>query len=184
MNSQNWWRYSGINCLAVLVVFTIGCSRQAATVKQLPSFIVTNDVVGGDLRQVLEVTNGLSLYFTESYITLWFTNGSDTVIGFDPKTLKPQKILWEIPPSDSRPGQAIFDVNADGIPDIRELKDASKTRQIFFKGEWYTREKDGSHTVISLDGEKQRVYFDGRRWIEESTNSDIAITNISFTTRF
>jgi hypothetical protein len=184
MNSQICWRYFGISSLAVLILFITGCSRQTSTVKRLPSFFVTNEVVNGELRQVLEATNGLSLYFTESYITVWFCKGSDTVIGFDPKTLKPQKILWEIPPSDNSPGQAIFDVNADGVPDIRKLKDVSETRQIFFKGEWYTREMDGSHTVITIDGEKQRVYFDGQRWIEESTNSDIAITNALLTTRF
>jgi len=163
-----------------------GCSRHAATANRLPSFVVTNEVDdNGKVRQLIEFTNGLSLYVTESWITVWFGHGYDTVVGFDPKTLEPQKILWEIPPSGTNPGRAVFDVNADGVPDVSELKDGSKTRQIFYRGEWYTREQNGARTSIILDGKKQRVYFDGRRWQTESTNTDvIEVTNALISTSF
>jgi hypothetical protein len=77
-----------------------------------------------------------------------------------------QKILLGTPSSSNQLGQVVFDMNADGIPDIRELKDATKTRQIFYDGEWYTREKEGNHAFITVDGKRIRAHFDGQRWLE------------------
>lgn len=186
MSVQKHWNLFFVAGMAIANVLMAGCSRQVAKGENLPPFIVTNEVVDGQLRQVIEATNGLSLYFTKSYITVWFSKGYDTVIGFDPKTLKPKKVLWDMPPSDNHPGQEIFDVNADGVPDIRKLKDASKTRQIFYKGEWRTVKMEGSHTTITVDGKKLRVYFNGRHWLPEPTNNgnDIVVTNAMFSTRF
>lgn len=168
----------------MLILIVAGCSRREAAVEKLPAFFTTNDVVDGKLRQVLETTNGLSLYFTESYVVVWFGGGYDTVIGFDPKTIKPKRILWDIPASSSNLGEAVFDVNADGVPDVRELKNSSRTHQIFFRGEWYTRKTNDTQTIIMIDGKEQRVFFDGQRWVEEPTNSEIVITNTLVTTRF
>ena len=86
-----------ILCTAISLLFIIGCSHEATTEEKLPSFVVTNRVVDGKLRQVIEVTNGLSLYFTTSYITVWFCEGAATVIGVDPKTLRPKGILLDVP---------------------------------------------------------------------------------------
>jgi hypothetical protein len=140
--------------------------------------------VDGELRQVLEMTNGISFYFTKSNAVMWFCKDSDIVIKFDPKTQRPLSILLETPASADRPGQLIYDLNADGVPDVGEIKNASRTQQIFYRGEWYTREKEGTHTVITIDGKKQRVHFNGQRWIDESTNSDMEITNALLTNCF
>jgi uncharacterized protein YneR len=153
------------------MMFVAGCG-QKSTVTKLSPFSVTNKEVNGELMQVLEMTNGISFYFTESNVVVWFCKGSDTVIKYDPETLKPLTILLEIPPSGDRPGQSIFDLNADGIPDIMEVKETPKTRKIFYRGEWYTRNKEGTNIFITVNGKQQRVYFDGQRWVEISTKSD------------
>jgi hypothetical protein len=31
---------------------------------------------------------------------------------------------------------------------------------------YYTKESEGTHTFITIDGKKQRVHFDGQRWLE------------------
>ena len=164
---QNFLKIAGRFFIAGFCVLLISsCSWQSATIAKLPPFSVTNIIVDGELRQVLQTSNGMEVYFTQSNVVVWFCKGSDTVIGFDPKTLKPLSILFETPPIGDQPGQSIFDLNADGVPDVGEIKDTGKTQLIFYHGEWYLREKEGNHSSITINGIKQNVHYDGRRWLE------------------
>jgi hypothetical protein len=130
------------------------------------------------------MTNGTSLYFTQSNVVIWFCEGANTVFEIDPKTHKPLSILLETPPLGDQPGQEVFDINADGIPDTRKLMDGSNTRQVFCRGEWYTRTKEGKNNFIIIDGNKQRVHFNGKHWVEVSTNSDSRTMEGLFSNRF
>ena len=168
------------------MLFIAGCGQQSTTVVKLPSFSVTNTVVAGKLSQVLQITNGLSLYFTQTNIVVWFRKDSKIMVEFNPETLKPLSILLGTSPSGDQPGQLIFDSNADGIPDAARIKDASGTQQLFYRGEWYTREAEngGTQSSIIIDGKKQRVHFDGRRWVEVLTNSNMGTVDTVFTNHF
>lgn len=163
--------------LLLAVLFCFGCSRKSVSVTKLVPYIVTNRFVGGEFRQLIQITNGMDLYFTSSNIVIGFCPGTTTVIPFDPETRRPSSIFWDFPATSNEPGQSVIDFNADGVPDFRRLEDEQKTRQIFLRGEWYTTEKEGNHIAIDINGKKQKVHFDGRRWAEISTNSDLVTTN-------
>ena len=122
-------------------------------------------VVDGESVLAFKITNGISLFLFPTNLVVWFGKDSDIEVGFDPDSLKLQKILLGTPSSSNQLGQNVFDMNADGIPDVRDLKDASKTHQIFYHGEWYTKEKEGTRAFIIIDGKKQRVHFDGQHWL-------------------
>lgn len=162
------------------VLFGLSCAHAATNniVKLLP-FSVTNRFAGGEFRQIIQITNNMTLYFTRSNIVIGFCAGGDTVIDFDPESRRPLSILLETPASSNQPAQSVLDINADGIPDIREIKDGTRTKQIFYHGEWFTNKTVGTHTFITIDGKEQRVHFDGQRWIIVSTNDDeaVAFTN-------
>jgi len=160
-------------CAALAIFFSAGCDQRAKSpVAKLPHFSIRNEFAGGELRQVIDITNGVSHYFDPTNVVVWFGNGADIVVGIDPKLLKPSSILFEIPASSKQPRQSVLDINADGIPDVREIKDESGTQQVFYRGQWYTKEVHGSHPFITIDGKKQRVHFDGQQWIDVSANSD------------
>ena len=72
---------------ALISAFAIGCEKERpATPVKLPSYYVSNELAGGAIRQVLHVTNGLSFYFTETNLCVWFTDDSSLVVEFDPLT--------------------------------------------------------------------------------------------------
>jgi hypothetical protein len=100
----------------------------------LPAFSLTNEVVGGQAKQVLQMTNGISLHFTSTNIVFWFAKDSTIAFDFDQVNRKPTRYMLQIPDSDNQPRQSILDINADGLPELRELKGQQK-RQILFRGE-------------------------------------------------
>jgi len=158
------------------ILLMVGCDRQpntATSITELPPFSITNRFAGGELRQMIQITNGMTLCFTRSNIAVGFCPGAFTLISFDPETRKPLSVLLETPPSASQPAQSVLDLNADGIPDIRQVQDGSNTRQVFYRGEWYTSEAEGTNIVIVVNGKKWRMHFDGRCWIEVSTNEGV-----------
>ena len=152
-------------CAACIFLFA-SCRRGSATATKSLPYSVTNIIVDGESTLVFKMTNGISLFLTHSNLAAWFWKDSEIAIGFDPETLKLSNIFLNTSSSSNQLGQSVLDLNADGIPDIRELKDATKTRQIFFHGEWYTKEKEGTRAFITVDGRKIRVHFDGQRWLE------------------
>jgi hypothetical protein len=169
MKNQRLWNCYLCSWVVIGILSFGGCARKSTIITKLPPFSVKEKFAGGELRQVIQVTNGMSLYFTKSNVVVWFCEGNDTVLSFDSDTLVPSSILLEKAALGDQPGQSILDINADGIPDIREIKSKS-LKQIFYRGDWYTREKEGTQTIITVDGNKRRVHFDGSRWVEVSTN--------------
>jgi hypothetical protein len=156
--------------LAICTVFVAGCgSRPNDAPTNLYPFTVTNEIAGGEFRQVLQVTNGLKFYFTGSDVVMWFSQGAAISIGFDSETLAPVEILLKTPPSGDQPATSVLDINADGVPDMREI-DSTGERQIFYRGEWYTRNKKGTNTLIRIGEKNVEMRFDGRRWILEEEN--------------
>ena len=141
----------GVVVLGIMLMLMAGCGQQpktATSVTELLPFSVTNRFAGGEFRQIIQITNGMTLYFTRSNIVVGFCPGADTVIAFDPETRVPLSVLLETPPLASQPAQAVLDLNADGIPDIRQVQDGSNTRQVFYRGEWYTSEAEGTNIFI------------------------------------
>jgi hypothetical protein len=121
-------------------------------------------MAGGEHRQVLEMTNGMSLYFTTSDVVIWFGEGSSIVVGFDPSTRKPLSTLLTRAASSEEPGASILDINADGVPEIRHVLGGSK-KELLYRGEWHPKEKKGSNSVITVDGKQIEVRYDGRRFV-------------------
>jgi hypothetical protein len=159
--------------LVVCFCLCEGCERRENVSSTNYPFTVTNETVGGTMRQVLYFTNGVSLCFIGTNVTIWFGKRSDLVVSYDSKTLIPSSTLLEIPESSNRPAQSVLDLDADGVPDFRQLNDGTGTRQIFYRGDWYTRKKDGTHTIISIDGHDQEMHYKGGRWVEASTKGDL-----------
>jgi len=164
--SQSFLKIARFALCAACIFLFASCRRELTTTAKSFPYSVTNIVIDGEPTLVLKITNGVSLFFTHSNLAVWFWKDSEIDIGFDPETLKLSKIFLDKSSSSNQFGQSVLDLNADGIPDIRDLKDATKTRQIFYRGEWYTGEKEGSQVFITFDGKKQRVCFNGQRWLE------------------
>src|ERR1039458_4412316 len=123
--------------LGLYVLLAAGCrGEKRDAVVRLPSFFVTNEIAGGEFRQVIVVTNGLSLYFTPSNVCVWFCNDSSLVVTYDPQALNPMKTLLEVPPSMGEPGYVVYDSNADGVPELRRVRGHSET-EVLYHGEWY-----------------------------------------------
>lgn len=144
--------------------FLWGCDSQAPGIVRLPKFSVTRENVGSVGREILEVENGLSLYFTHTNVVVWFGKKSDIVIAFDPTNLVPQNILFETPQIGEEPQRAVFDINADGVPDVRKSGDPPNT-EVFFRGDWYPRKIEGTNVTVIFNERDTRLSFDGRRWI-------------------
>ena len=129
---------------AVIGQLLLGCARkEGSAAAKLPPFFITNTIAGGELRQVIQITNGVSLYLTASNICVWFTTNSDIVIAYDPVTLRPMKTLLTVPPFFGEPAQKVYDSNADGVPEMRRL-DGERQSQIFYHGEWYPYRLEGN----------------------------------------
>jgi hypothetical protein len=76
-------------CAVFTLALFIGCSQKPeSSVSRLAPFTVTNVVVGGERRQILEMTNGMSLYFTSTNAVIWFGEDSSVAVEFDPKSLR------------------------------------------------------------------------------------------------
>jgi hypothetical protein len=156
---------------ALGVLLLAACQQKPeAKIVRLPRFSITNVVAGGELREIIQVTNGLSFYFTKSEVCVWFRKDSSVVVIFDPITMIPTKTSLETPLWSDGEGEEVFDVNADGVPDIRRVK--GRSEDIFYRGEWYPRHKAGTNTFILLNGQDVAVRFDGRRWVERAGLSD------------
>ena len=153
----------------LLVCFTVAAlicsagdhSHTAST--KLPFFSVTNEMAGGELRQVLSTTNGLSLYFTASDLVVWFGRDSAIVVEFDAATHKPLNILLKRPASGENPVESIFDINADGVPEIKKVHGGA-TNYLLYRGEWFATHAKGPNQVITADGRELEVHFDGNRF--------------------
>jgi hypothetical protein len=134
-------------------------------VTELTPFVVTNEPVAGEIRQVLRITNGMSLYFTPKDFVLWFGDGSSIVIEVEPKTGHPRNILLNRNASGDQPAESVLDINADGVGDLRQVRGTSPRKDIFYRGEWWQKETRGSNGVIKVDGKEIEVRFDGRRFM-------------------
>jgi hypothetical protein len=167
---------SVVSCM----LFAVGCGERSGdppqnTIIELPAFSIVNKVAGGEFRQVIQVTNGLVLYFTEEDVVVWFGGDSYISIGFDPDTLKPLKSVFRVPASDERPAASVLDINVDGDPDYRRVI-GRELREIFYQGEWYPV-LEGTNTIMVMGEHHFPVRFDGRRWVRfderlESENSN------------
>jgi len=114
--------------------FLVGCNKSTKNVvTNLPLFYITNEVANGEFRQIIQVTNGLSLYFTESNICVWFCPGSSIAVNYDPRSLIPMKTLLDVPPLSGKPGYDVYDSNADGVPELRRINGGPRT-EVFYRG--------------------------------------------------
>lgn len=170
MNRHNIW------CFIVLSAMAFACAacrpRQLAAPSSKP-FYITNAMVQGELTQVIKTTDEISIQMVGP-TNIGMAIGADTVIviDFDPKYKTLAGVFLRMPASSNEPAQSVWDMNGDGVPDYRELTGPTNLRQLFFQGEWYTRIKESGYSVISVNGQLKSVHFNGRRWVEVSTNSD------------
>lgn len=152
-----------------LIVFgflIVGCKEdRQAQVRRLPDFHITNIVAGGQLRQVINVTNGISLYFTESNLVVWFCKDSDLILNYSAVDLRPESVMLEMPEVGAEPAQATWDINADGVPEFRRIR-GQETNEILFRGEWYPKVYVGTNLYISVDGKAIKIGWDGHRFVE------------------
>jgi hypothetical protein len=150
------------------VTFCSGCnSKPNTTAALLPGFSITNQIVNGKLQQVMQSTNGISFYFADSYFVVWLGTNSDMIVDFDPVSLRLKTVMEETSASENGPAQAVWDMNGDGVPEMRKIK-GQTTNEIFYKGEWYAKQIEGTNLVISVDGKDVKVRYDERsgRWID------------------
>jgi hypothetical protein len=153
-------------------VLLVGCIKPKREIgAKLPVYYITNEIAGGELRQILHASNGVSLYFTESNVVVWFCPGSSIAVEYDPQSLIPMKTLLDVPHLAGKPGYEVYDSNADGVPEMRRI-DGSTNTEVFYHGEWYVRHKNGTNTVIAVDGRELLLRYDSRRWVECGNTKD------------
>ena len=148
-----------LNC-ALLV----GCSRGKDPIK-LPEYSIVNEVVGGGLRQVIYMTNGVSFYFSESNIVIWPTTNSSVVVVYDSKTKAFKSTMLKLPEANGEPSQLVLDTNADGVPEVRKLG-SGLINQVLFRGEWYSKRNKGKNVVVTNEAQEIELHFNGRRYVE------------------
>ena len=139
---------------------TAGCGRRPV-VRQLSPFSITNEIVGGEYQEVLATTNGVSLYFTSSDLVVWFKDGSSFVVKLDITNQCPLNILLNRVATKNQPSESVMDLNADGVPDLKEVHGDRPHKEIFYKGEWYVKQNIGTNPAILIDGRQVPVRFTG-----------------------
>ena len=144
----------------ILSGFLEGCDNRKHThssASQSP-FVITNQALEDGLEQwLIECPNGIVVGFQENNISIYLDVDSALTVWFDPTNASMQKTLLE------RPDSYIRDLNADGTPDLKTYKTDSR-KEVFFGGNWYPRELDGTNVLISVDGNRLQLEFDGTVW--------------------
>jgi hypothetical protein len=159
-------KHRGYLIFAIGVLLAVAnCGRRSA--RELGPFSIANEQAGGEYRQILKFTNGASLYFTEKDLVVWFGDGSSFVVGVDTNTGGPKSILLNRAAVGDKPAESIFDVNADGLPEIRHVRTGSK-KELLYNGRWYPKENKGSNALIVIDGKEIEVRYDGHRYVRLS----------------
>lgn len=142
----------------------VGCSRKDEPVP-LPSYSIVNEIVGDEVRQVINLTNGMSLYFSKTNLVIWPSTNSSIVVVFDPESRAIKSTMLKLPAKNGEPDQAVLDINADGVPDLRK-RDGGLGNEIFFQGEWYGKRNKGNNVIITNGVNEIEVRHDGRRYVE------------------
>ena len=156
--------YVPLALVGMLLVVDCGRPRQSASNANGELFSLTNSVMEGQPVQVVRSTFGLRIVPRRSNVFIGFgTNDASINVFFDQVTLKPRLILTETPNSSNRPGQWVFDYNADAIPDVRQIK-GEEDRQLYYLGDWYYYQATGTNSIITYGGKKIEVSFDGSSW--------------------
>jgi hypothetical protein len=109
---------------------------------------------------VLKSTFGLKILPCRSDVHIQFGTNGNLHIFFNETTLKPEATRFETADSDGKPGYDIYDMNADGVPDLRQIH-GEKSRQIYYLGKWYECPTEGTNVVITFDGNTWRETPDG-----------------------
>lgn len=162
-----------IICLSVTLItlfcFIVGCrpnKNEQAISKAVTSLALTNISVNGQEWQFAVLSNKIAVRATDSNLMVFFSGGADFNIQFDPETTRPKSILFQLADSAGVVEQAIFDRNADGMPDAREVV-ATGVKEILYKGAWHKVIKAGKDTTIISNGKETIVKYDGVGWVEK-----------------
>jgi hypothetical protein len=159
----------------ILITTLIACRQQSKNASKSDSFYLTNAFMDGKKVQILKCPSGIGILPTKTNVTIRFGDRAWLSVTYNKDTLKPQAIVLETEGSKNTPGQTVYDVNADGIPDMRELEGESR-RQLLFHGSWYYYEVAGTNNIIMYESTNIPVYFNGSAWqqsnVQPNTNSD------------
>lgn len=151
--------------LCCLIAGCCGCDTGSEPSGSTRNLELRTQVVGGVERQVVQAKHGVSFSVSETNVIMWIGDASDFVVAFDPVTSIPESILIKIPAKDDQPAQAVWDYNADGIPEARKV-DGSVTNDLLFQGQWYAKHFNGTNLIIFVDGQGILIGWDGHRYVK------------------
>jgi hypothetical protein len=154
---------------AVMVLLFVSCrtNRQPAAAREAKLFSLTNAVMDDQPVQVLKSTFGLRILPRKTDVNILFGTNASLMVSFNPNTLKPETILLTSLDSDGKPDQSVFDLNADGMPDMRFLK-GTENRQLYYLGKWYTYLVSGTNNIITFEDKRMILFFNGTTWCENT----------------
>lgn len=149
---------------AAIVLLFANCStsRQAAR-RQKDYFVLTNAMVEGKSVQVVKSTFGLGIQPTASDVFIQFGTNGFLTVKYDPTNMVPRTILLETVDEMHRPKHSVYDLNADGIPEIRFSEDEEDARQVYYQGEWHDFRRDEDYLIITNKGKALKLFFDGEK---------------------
>jgi len=154
---------------AFVVLIFVNCStnRKTNATCEGKLFSLTNAVMDGQSVQVVKSTFGLGILPRRTDLTIRFgTNGSLNV-SFNQTTLKPESILLRTAGSGNEPGQWVWDINADGMPDLRQIV-GQESKQLYYMGKWYYYQVAGTNSIITFEGKAMTLFFNGTTWCENT----------------
>lgn len=153
--------------LTTLVMSSCATSSRSPTGENGDLFYMRNTTLDGNPVQVIKAKFGLGMLPTRTNVTIEFGTNGSLLVSFNKNTLKPESIMLTTTLPDGR-WQTVFDSNADGIPEGREIE-GEKNRQLFLDGKWYPYERSGTNYIIIRDGKRVPFFFDGSTF-HQNTN--------------
>lgn len=163
-------RAIGISLVLVAFILISGCGNKGNTGGS-GGFYLTNVLSNGELLQIFKSTSGLAIVPSESDVVISFGSNGMMTVFFDRATLKPSSTMLEVSGNAGVPRQTVADLNADGVPEIRQIK-GSEVKQIYFKGRWYDSQESGTNYFITIEGAVMSCFFDGQAWIKTDSNHE------------
>ena len=171
---RQFWMFLMIFVSAIVLCSLLGCGKnepKSASVHN-HGFTVKKTLVSGNVVQVIELDNGVLVFWNSTNVDLVFgrTNGGGITVIIDPEHTNVFGTMLTVADSNGAPGEFVFDMNADGIPENRRFPE-NPTPELFYKGAWYPREsKAGDKSAIRVDGKLIFLRHDGTYWRESPSD--------------
>lgn len=151
----------------LVILFFVGCATNKPEVAQPVAtgelFSLDEVVSDGQKFQVLQSESGLAVLPRRSDVSIQFGANAFMHVFFNEATLKPERIVLEPMQRANQPGESVYDLNADGMPDTREIE-GRKQAQLYYKGGWYDYEEKKGHYLISYQGKPLELVFESEGW--------------------